>query len=387
MVVVWPYPAVYCRPLPRERIGGKRLVGAVSGFVGVLPLPSRSTEPPSPAGRRVGWGGVGRGLVLPGGVLPRSPRGEDWGGLADEGGVAVGAYADEADGDVDELFEFGDVGFGVEGEVGEVSDVGDFFGPAGEGFVDGGGAGQHFGVGGEVVDPPPILPFVGHCDFQGVETGEDVEHGEGEVGCAAEVGGVFDGDGVEVTAATRAAGGGAVLVTSVADAIADVVVLFGGEGACTDAGGVGLHDADEVLDGLRRHASAGEEAERRAVGGGDVGIGAVVDVEEGGVSAFEEDGLLRAESVDEHLAGVTDEGGEALAVGAEGGEDGGGIEGGFAVEGGEDLVALGDDGEDFAFEGVFVDEVCDADGGGPVHFLGVGGADPAPGGPEGSAFG
>src|SRR5205085_3235663 len=110
---------------------------------------------------------------------------------------------------------------------------------------------------------------VAGADLDAVEAREDVEEGEGDGGDAAEVDGVFDGDGVEPAAAAGAAGGGAVLVAALADVVADVVGLLGRERPAAHARAVGLHDADEVADGLRRHAGAGEQAQRGATAAGD----------------------------------------------------------------------------------------------------------------------
>src|SRR5690606_25945317 len=93
---------------------------------------------------------------------------------------------------------------------------------------------------------------------------------------------------VDPAAAARAAGGGAVFLAAVAQALADFVVEFGRERAAADAGGVGLADAQHVVDRIRADAGAGERAADGGVGTGDVGIGAVVDVEQGALGAFEQ---------------------------------------------------------------------------------------------------
>ena len=72
-----------------------------------------------------------------------------------------------------------------------------------------------------------------------------------------------------------------------------LVVLLGRERAAADARRVGLHDADHVVDVPRRHAGAAGDADARAVAAGDERIGAVVDVEQRALGAFEQNPLAR----------------------------------------------------------------------------------------------
>jgi hypothetical protein len=66
------------------------------------------------------------------------------------------------------------------------------------------------------------------------------------------------------------------------------VVQFGRERAAADARGVGLGDAEHVVDRVRADAGAGQRAADGGVGRGDVGIGAVVDVEQRALRALEQ---------------------------------------------------------------------------------------------------
>lgn len=64
-----------------------------------------------------------------------------------EGADAVGADADDADGDLEFAFEEFQVGNQVGGEMGGVGDLGEVGVPAGEGMVFGGDGGEFAGVG------------------------------------------------------------------------------------------------------------------------------------------------------------------------------------------------------------------------------------------------
>jgi hypothetical protein len=71
--------------------------------------------------------------------------------------------------------------------------------------------------------------------------------------------------------------------------IADVVKQFGREGPGAHAGGVGLDDADDAIDIFRADAAAAAGIARGRIGGGDKGVGAVIDVQMGALGAFEQD--------------------------------------------------------------------------------------------------
>lgn len=83
----------------------------------------------------------------------------------------------------------------------------------------------------------------------------------------------------------------------------DLGVEFRGEWARADAGRVCLHHADDVGAGRRQRlgtetGKTGEDAAEAGVARGDVGVGAVVDVQEQGIGAFDEDvGRLVGRSV------------------------------------------------------------------------------------------
>ena len=79
-----------------------------------------------------------------------------------------------------------------------------------------------------------------------------------------------------------------------ADLLADLVVQFGRERALADPRRIGLADAEHIADRARAHAGAGRGLRRHRVGRGDVGIGAVVDVEQRALRALEQDALALA---------------------------------------------------------------------------------------------
>src|SRR5690606_37063906 len=115
---------------------------------------------------------------------------------------------------------------------------------------------------------------------------EHVELGDAQATDAVDRHRALQRDDVDPAAAARAAGGGAVFLAAVAQALAVFVVELGRERAAADAGGVGLADAQHVVDRVRTHAGAGQRTANGGVGAGDVGIGAVVDVEQRALRAL-----------------------------------------------------------------------------------------------------
>ena len=138
------------------------------------------------------------------------------------------------------------------------------------------------------------MELVGDADGDLVEVVEDVELGEGDGVDAVQELGVAGGDRVEPAAAARAAGDGAELVAAAAQELAGRVGQLARERAAADPRGVGLEHADGAVDPRRRHAGAGAGAAGGRVGAGDVGIGAVVDVQQRPLGAFEQEALAFA---------------------------------------------------------------------------------------------
>ena len=105
---------------------------------------------------------------------------------------------------------------------------------------------------------------------------------------------------VEPAAAARAAGDRAELVAALGEPGADVVGELGGERTGAHARRVGLDDAEHVVEHLRADAAARRGRAGEAVRAGDVRIGAVVDVEQRALRAFEQQRLAaRARLLDQ----------------------------------------------------------------------------------------
>src|SRR5690606_32853373 len=128
--------------------------------------------------------------------------------------------------------------------------------------------------------------LVADAHLQGRHAVEDVQLGDAKATDATDRDGALERDDVDPAAAARAAGGGAVFLATVANALAHVVVQPGRERAAANAGGVGLGDAEHVVDRVRANAGTGQRAADGGVGTGDVRVGAVVNVEQRTLRAF-----------------------------------------------------------------------------------------------------
>ena len=93
---------------------------------------------------------------------------------------------------------------------------------------------------------------------------------------------------IQPAAAALAACGDAELAADALQLVAVGVELLGGEGAAADAGGVGFYDSDHVLDAGGVEGEGLDSTAEAGGGGGDEGVGAVVEVEHEGIGTLDE---------------------------------------------------------------------------------------------------
>src|SRR5262249_18456278 len=94
-------------------------------------------------------------------------------------------------------------------------------------------------------------------------------------------------NGVEPTAAPRAAGGRAKLTTHCVEHIGDFGI-FGREWSFAHSGCVGFHNAEDTVHSVRRDPRTSASTARCRVGGSDKRISPMVDVQECTLCAFEQ---------------------------------------------------------------------------------------------------
>jgi hypothetical protein len=140
----------------------------------------------------------------------------------------------------------------------------------------------------KLVGPGPVAELVGDADRQPVEERQYVQLGQRDRGDPVQPHGVPEGDEVEPAAAPLAAGDGSELAAEVAHARLVGTFDLGRERPFAYAGEIGLRDAHDRIDARRADSDprAGAAGDRRRRG--DERVGAVVDVEQGSVAAFEQ---------------------------------------------------------------------------------------------------
>lgn len=161
------------------------------------------------------------------------------------------------------------------------------------------------------------VAIVGDADLDGIERRENIELGQGQVGQAIHARREVGDGTVEPTAATTATGSDTVLVAQLGELVAAlvrIVIELGRHGAGTHASDICLHNADHAVNVLHAHAGAGDSAARGAIGRGDKGIGAVIDIQKSSLGALEEQRLAFVDHVVEQKAGLADVGTQALGV-------------------------------------------------------------------------
>ena len=295
----------------------------------------------------------------------------------------VGADTDEADGHAHRLLHEAQVVARRGRELLDRRATADVALPAGEGLVDRPHLVQHRLVVGHVVVAGAVVALVGDAHLELGERFEHVELGDRDLGAGVEPHRVLEHHEVEPARTTAATGVGAELVAAVDELVADRVALeqLGGERAAADARDVGLGHADHPLDRTRADTGAGAHAPRDGVRRRDERIGAVVEVEEGGLRTLEEHALPAVERVVEDVHGVGDHRleprrhrqvllGDLVAV-----------EGEPVVDLGEQRVLLAQRELELLAEDLGVEEVLDAQAH-AQRLVGVGGADAALGGAE-----
>ena len=166
---------------------------------------------------------------------------------------------------------------------------------------------------GELAEACALGPRVLRGHGKRIDAGEDVELRDREAGEAVESHRVAERHEVEPAAAPGAASGGTELAARLAQAVAHLVVELRGEGAGAYPRDVGLGDAPGLVDVLRPHPRADAGRAGDGVGRGDERIGAVVDVEQRALGAFEQHEPAAVERVPDDPLGVRDERLEPMA--------------------------------------------------------------------------
>src|SRR5262249_31429444 len=120
---------------------------------------------------------------------------------------------------------------------------------------------------------------------------EHIQLGQSDAVNTAHFAGLPHEAGIEPAAAARSPRDRAELLAPLAEELAGLILELGRERSFPYPRGVGLGDAQHVVDRARPEPRAGRGLRRYGVRRGDKGIGAVVDIEQGALRTFEKDAL------------------------------------------------------------------------------------------------
>ncbi|RMV57311.1 hypothetical protein ALP09_04765 [Pseudomonas amygdali pv. lachrymans] len=144
------------------------------------------------------------------------------------------------------------------------------------------------------VDDRAFFVLVADADVDGLKTVKHVQLGQAQARDAVDFDGATQDDGIEPAATTSATGGSAELVATLGQESTDIVEQLGRERTRTHTRGVGLGDAQNVIQVHRTKTRTGSDTASSGVGAGDVRISTVVDVQQRTLGTFEHDVLAVA---------------------------------------------------------------------------------------------
>ena len=155
------------------------------------------------------------------------------------------------------------------------------------------------GVGGEIIKRL-VAELIAGADFDRVEPVQHVNLGERNAGDARHRDRLAHQHGVEPAAAALAARDGAEFMAALAEPLSGIIVEFGRERPRPHARRISLGDAQHETDRRRAKAGATRRCSGNRVRGCHERIGAVVNVEQCALRAFEQDALARLARFVEH---------------------------------------------------------------------------------------
>ena len=149
--------------------------------------------------------------------------------------------------------------------------------------------------------------IVSHADWQALQTSQSVELSEHEVSQAVDAHSIANNNSIEPTATARTTSDHTILMALSAQPITLLIGELGWECASANASGVSLRHTQHAVDLGWTNTSARASATCSWVRRGDKWVSAMVDVEHGGLAAFEQNILTLIQSLvqhERHIGGV-----------------------------------------------------------------------------------
>ena len=191
---------------------------------------------------------------------------------------------------------------GVFRQLVPAADLGDVALPAVHVLDDGLGVLKADGEG-EFVGLLAVQLIVG-ADGDLVHIAENIQLGEGDIGGALDLHAVAGGHQINRAYPTGPSGLGAVFRAGIPELLRILPEPFAHKGAFAHAGGIGLHHADHFVQLGGGQTGAYRGIGRHSVGGGGVGVDAVIQIPERAQLGFKEDGFTRFLGVTQERGGV-----------------------------------------------------------------------------------
>ena len=161
---------------------------------------------------------------------------------------------------------------------------------------------------------PLTIELIGHTDLDFIELIEHIQLGDGQAIQAVDLHRIAANHPVKPATAAPTARGGAVLAAAIAKVVREAALQLSGEGPLTDAGGVGLGNSDDAVDQGWANPSANAGTTSHRVGGRHIGIGAVIEIQQGALGPFKQDVFASPRGVMDGAGAIHHMAGEAAAV-------------------------------------------------------------------------
>src|SRR5437899_3881625 len=207
-----------------------------------------------------------------------------------------------------------EVGPGVRREVLPFADLVSRGFPAGEFGIDGMASRKDFHVARHMIVTLTAIA-VSDADLDRFEGVQAIDVRNGQFVDTIDHGSVAGGHGVKPSATAWAASGRAELAAHGVKHVGNLGI-FAWKRSLAYARGIGFHDADDAIHAMGRNAGAGAGAAGGGIGRGNERIGAVIDIEEGALRAFEQNILSALDGLMEEHNGVRHEGFQVIAGGS-----------------------------------------------------------------------